>query len=57
MPLVTLNSLKRLWYVTIARRELGLDHSSDPDTPNLREFNSSSGNFESAALLDVNLKG
>ncbi len=40
VPLETLNSLKRLWYVMIARRELGLDHLSDPDTQNLREFNS-----------------
>lgn len=24
----------------IARKELGLDHLSDPDTQNLREFNS-----------------
>ena len=31
----------------IAKKELGLDHLSDPDTQNLREFNSSSGNFES----------
>ena len=26
----------------IARKELGLDHLSDPDTQNLREFNSAS---------------
>ena len=29
----------------IARKESGLDHLSGPDTPNLREFNSSSGNI------------
>ncbi len=27
----------------IARKELGLDHLSDPDTQNSREFNSASG--------------
>jgi hypothetical protein len=27
----------------IARKELGLDHLSNPDTQNLREFNSVSG--------------
>jgi hypothetical protein len=27
----------------IARKELGHDHLSDPDTQNLREFNSVSG--------------
>ena len=31
----------------IARRELGLDHLSDPDTQNLREFNSSSRQYSS----------
>ena len=40
VPLVTLSSLKRFWYVMIARKELGLDHLSDPDTQNLREFES-----------------
>ena len=43
----------------IARRELGLDHLSVPDTQNLREFNSSSSNirvFRHRSLLDVNLK-
>lgn len=38
VPLVTLNSLKKFSYVMIARKELGLDHLSDPDTQNLREF-------------------
>ena len=40
VPLVTLNSLKRPWYVMIARRGSGLDHLSDPDTQYLREFES-----------------
>ena len=30
----------------IARKELGLDHLSDPDTQNLREFNSVWAIFE-----------
>lgn len=29
---------KKFSYVMIARKELGLDHLSDPDTQNLREF-------------------
>jgi len=37
-PLVTLNSLRRFLYVMIARKESGLDHLSDLDTQNLREF-------------------
>jgi hypothetical protein len=40
VPLVILNSLKGLWYVMVARRELGLDHLSVLDTQSLREFNS-----------------
>ncbi len=54
VPLVTLNSLKRFWYVMIARKELGLDHLSDPDTQNLREFNSVSGAiFKSLGIVST----
>ena len=42
----------------IARKELGLDHLSDPDTQNLREFNPVWAIFESLIIglyVEINL--